>query len=368
MRGEFLGVWQETWREIWEPLVNDVDVPADLFCELYRDLDQARKEPSLDESIAAVMNDPLQRREVFDRALFAAEIDIESDRRETVFQSVDIDVLTNASDRRRALEAALVEIIGDADLSGNVLTQALTRLANDPVKRKEAHERALESIINDTLRSQEAFEAMSAEDFGSEQSVVEFLEAAHGILEDLGNDQLANRYYNLLSDFLEKFSLRYDLRRPCALCPTLPGVFSSLMRDLRRMASEDAHLNGLMREFEDSVRDLRADRTDRRIKTCIQKQINLLEALGGRCEGVTHNTLGDICKQIGNWPHTTVSASLGKLYGFASSYPGIRHGGNPKGVLRDIDMRDMIAMSVLLAGFTPYFVDQYNAGDVYGVN
>jgi hypothetical protein len=42
-----------------------------------------------------------------------------------------------------------------------------------------------------------------------------------------------------------------------------------------------------------------------------------------------------------------------KEVGFASNYPGIRHGGNAGGKLRDVDMRDLV-MSILLAGFTPY--------------
>ena len=43
-----------------------------------------------------------------------------------------------------------------------------------------------------------------------------------------GDQALSNRYFNLLSGFIDKFSLRYDLRRPCMLCPTLPGLFASL--------------------------------------------------------------------------------------------------------------------------------------------
>jgi len=31
-------VWSGTWREIWVPLVDDEDVPEDIFCELYRAL------------------------------------------------------------------------------------------------------------------------------------------------------------------------------------------------------------------------------------------------------------------------------------------------------------------------------------------
>ena len=44
MHGEFIGVWPETWREIWLPLIeqplpdDDEGLPEDIFCELYRAL------------------------------------------------------------------------------------------------------------------------------------------------------------------------------------------------------------------------------------------------------------------------------------------------------------------------------------------
>ena len=47
MRGEFIGVWSETWREIWLPLIesplveDDEGLPEDIFCELYRALEPA---------------------------------------------------------------------------------------------------------------------------------------------------------------------------------------------------------------------------------------------------------------------------------------------------------------------------------------
>jgi hypothetical protein len=34
MRGEFIGVWSEPWREIRLPLIDHEDVPEDIFCEL----------------------------------------------------------------------------------------------------------------------------------------------------------------------------------------------------------------------------------------------------------------------------------------------------------------------------------------------
>jgi hypothetical protein len=273
MRGELIGVWAETWREIWTPLCNQENVPEDVFCELYRELAPALKAPPTVESLADIIDNPMQ--------------------------------------------------------------------------------------------SRDAFEKTTAEGLAGERTLVEFFEAAHGALEDLGGDELSNRYFNLLASFIDKFSLRYDLRRPCTLCPTLPGVFASLVRDLRSLAGQDAHLDMLMKDFEDAVRDLRYGCTDSRIKTCISKQFMLLEAIGAVAPGVTKGTLGGMCDEVGSWPHAAIKEALKKLYGFASDYPGIRHGKNANGAIRAIEMRDMVAMSILLAGFTPYLSDQLDADVMY---
>jgi hypothetical protein len=273
MRGEFIGVWADTWQHIWMPLIDHEDVPEDIFCELYRELAPALQ----------------------------------------VTPSVE----------------------------------------------------ALADIIDNPAQSREAFERTRASDLAGERAVATFLEAAHPALDELAGDQLSNRYFNLLTGFIEKFSLRYDLRRPCIICPTLPGVFASLVRDLHALSSQDAHLDSLMKDFEDAIRDLRTDCSDGRIKTCIQKQVNLLEAIGRRCPGVTATTLGAISNEVATWPHEKVRDAIKALYGFASDYPGIRHGGTPGSVLRAIEMRDMVAMSILLAGFTPYLSDQLNADAVY---
>lgn len=224
----------------------------------------------------------------------------------------------------------------------------------------------LADIIDNPRQSREAFEKSGGMAFGEEKKLVVFFESAHQALEDLGGDELSNRYFNLLARFLEKFSLRYDLRRPCALCPTLPGVFASLMRNLRVIANQDSQMASLMNEFEDAIRDLRHGQTDGRIKTCMNKQFMLLEALGASSPEVTANTLGNMCDELNGWPHATVKESLKKLYGFASNYPGIRHGGNSAGKLRDVDMRDLVAMSIMLAGFTPYLSNELNIDMMYG--
>lgn len=222
-------------------------------------------------------------------------------------------------------------------------------------------------IIDDPEQCRVAFENISGSEIASEALLVSCLEEAHATLEDMGGDDLSNSYFNLLEGFIKKFSLRYDLRRPCTLCPTVSGMFTSLVRNLRVLTSQDAHLANLMRDFEEAVRDLRHGCTEGRIKTCLGKQFMLVEALGAATPEVTNNSLGGICDQLTSWPHATVKDSLKKLYGFSSDYPGIRHGGSAQGVLRNVDMRDMLAMSILLTGFTPYLTDLISPDNVYGV-
>ncbi len=276
MRGEFIGVWSETGRELWDKLASQEKAPDDLYCELYRELSSAlKKKPTVEE---------------------------------------------------------------------------------------------LAEIIDNSIQAREAFLNTKAEDFDGERALMRFFEKTHEALDDLVGDALANPYFNLLATFIEKFSLRYDLRRPCLLCPTLPGVFNSLVRDLKAATNKDAHLNGLMKDYEEAVRDLRTDCSDSRIRTCMVKQINLLEAMGSSTSGVTAKTVGQICNQVGTWPHESIKQAMKSLYEFTCDYPGIRHAGTPANALRDIEMRDMVAMSILLTGFMPYLSDKINSETVYWRN
>jgi hypothetical protein len=224
MRGEFIGVWSETWREIWLPLIDDEGVPEDIFCELYRELAGNPKKPG-------------------------------------------------------ALR----------------VTPSLEVLAD---------------IIDNPTQGRAAFEGTAAEELASETALVRFLEAAHPALDDLGGDALSNRYFNLLAGFVETFSLRYDLRRPCTLCPTLPGLLTNLVQHMRSASQADAHLAKLNHDFEEALRDLRHGRTESRIKSCLTKQYILIEGIANTRSGTSGETLGQRCGQA-SWPHPTLRPLLG---------------------------------------------------------
>lgn len=276
MRGEFIGIWPELNREVWEPLAQVDGAPDDLFCELYRTV-----------SIAFAL--PLSAEE----------------------------------------------------------------LAN---------------IVDNTSEARDAFYALAASSFSNERALALALEQVLETLDDLCGTVLSDPYFLLLERVIQKFSLRYELRRPCVLCPTLPGIFSNLLRDLRAHANTDAHLSSLMNDFDSSVRDLRANNSANQMKTCIQKQVNLLEALGGQLPAVTGNTLSAICNQANTWPHAQVKVAIKEIYGFACDYPGIRHGGTAANKLRELELKDVIAISILLAGFVPYLTDGLNFETLYGAS
>jgi hypothetical protein len=279
MRGEFIAVWSETWREIWLPLIDqplgdDEGVPDDIFCELYRALAPALSPPPSVEDLADIIDNPMQ--------------------------------------------------------------------------------------------SREAFEMTSAIDLAGERALVGFFESAHDALEELCGDALTNRYFNLLSGFIDKFSLRYDLRRPCILCPTLPGVFAGLVRELDALSTTDQNIGKRLRDFKESVQDLRLGPTEGRVSNCVMKQVMFLEAVAAASGQGSGSDLAALCNRMEHWPHPAVKKSLLSLYGFASDFPGVRHGTPSTGMKRDIDMRDMVAMSILLTGFTPYLESRLSAEAIFG--
>lgn len=223
----------------------------------------------------------------------------------------------------------------------------------------------LADITDNPAQAKSAFRKVKPAELGGEMSAIKYLESVNDVLTDLGGHALSNEYFTLLDAFLIHFSLRYELRRPCLLCPTLAGVFARHFSNLKLVANGDPHLSALLGEFETSIRDLRSDRSETRLKTCIQKQVNLLEALGRNCPSVTGTEIGTICDQVGSWPHNALKASLKNVYGFASDYPGIRHGGTPASAIRALEVRDLVAVAIALTGFATYVTSSYDGELVY---
>lgn len=277
----------------------------------------------------------------------------------------------------------------DYDDDGSIYLEGDLLLYENHKLALKVHKERLEAYNDASTRSDLAWQYIVTffeDPATTERQVVKALEDAFEAIEDYGGGNLANAYYLIVEGFLEKFSLRYDLRRPFSLHPTLPGMFARLIRDLKQVTAQDAALSALMRDFEDNIRDLKTERSPRRIKQCLAAQFNLLEALltlspavaahneavavhnasaSGQKQRRPVNTFGAMCDKAGVWPHNDVLKSAKSLYGFGSDYPGIRHGGTPANAKREIDMRDLVSMTIVLAGFTPYFSDALRAENIY---
>lgn len=201
-------------------------------------------------------------------------------------------------------------------------------------------------------------------DFESELKLVRFYEGAFETLSEY-DEYLSKRYVKLLKNFVSKYNLRYEVDAGGHLTPTIPGLFASLFEEISGVGDADDDVAQLLRELRHAYGDLRTDKSEPRIKAYVHRLINLVEAIATKHPQATRNTLGAVCPEICSWPHAAIQRSLSSLYGFASDYPGIRHAGNSVSQLRDLDMRDVVALTVLCAGFTPYLIDQIDCEQVY---
>ncbi|MCG7495199.1 hypothetical protein [Thalassobius sp. Cn5-15] len=328
MRGEFCGVRAEILDEIFLPLQDLEDVDDSLFLDVLRDTVSAPKAP-------------------------VAPVPLSLNEEGQIYLPGDIEAF-DAYKQALARYQEQKEAFNDASSQEDLAWEYLRSFYLDPET--------------------------------SEAQLVKALEGAFEVVDDFGGGELSNAFFGNVEAFMEKYSLRYDLRRPFSLHPTLPGIFSRLVSNLRDATASDPDLAELMHEFEESVRDLKSERTPRKIKQCISAQFNILEALlqkypdvaehnrkvdahnatASRSKQRKHiNTFGAMCAKADVCPHDEVLNSAKSIYKFASDYPGLRHGGTPASRKREIDMRDMVAMTVVLAGFTPYLTDLLNADAIF---
>lgn len=298
MNGDFRHVWKRLWSEIWLPLAEGRRHPEMLFADLYRGLQRPPSPPA------------------------------EPERPEE----------------------------GAFDLQGNLVDPAA-------IAELENYQRAVESyqlarsnyeLASTGKGSKDALRDLIRGKADIELEALACLSKTYATLSDLEDPELLDRFRELVAEAIDTYNLGYTLVEPFILAPTVPGVISRLFQEMKRLAHLDGHLSQLYDEYEESCIDLCTDPTSGRIKSCIQKQFILVEGVAKQTFNVNGATLGAICDQINLWPHVTLREVGKKLYGFRSDYPGLGHAGNPQAALREIDLKDFVALSCLLAGLYPY--------------
>lgn len=261
------------------------------------------------------------------------------------------------------LVTELIVPIGLDERSNADLYPGLYRVAAKQIFPPVSPGRILE-VVEDSGASFVALQDLTADSFRSEAAIIDFIEDAYEETLEIGGAELADNFFELILHFIWKHGLRYEIRRPMQISVSARGMFSSVIDEMRRMASLDTHQSEMLSALEDSIHELSLGETPVRQKRCLQAFFNYFEALTSSHPDVKPGVLSSQVKQIKSWPHAAIAASLLSLYGFASDYPGVRHGGNPASSLRELETKDIGALMVVLTGFIPFVGSEFD-GNVF---
>lgn len=246
----------------------------------------------------------------------------------------------------------------------NDLFAALYQEAVKALKKEIKEKIGFKGIAVDNDSASNLFQGIEHTDFESELSLVQFFEDAYETLSDY-DELLPQRFLLLLKGFTSKYNLRYEIDGEGHITPTIPGLFTSLFDEMLSIGESDDDVRNLLLELSHAYRDLKADKSESRIKAYIHRLTNLIESIASKHPETTMSTLGKASKELKTWPHAAIQLSLSNLYGFTSDFPGIRHAGNSSARLRNLDMRDMIALTIIFAGYMPYLSDRIDCENLY---
>ena len=250
-------------------------------------------------------------------------------------------MIGNLRERWEYTWADIWEPLGNLPRAPFDLYIQLYRTSVDYFRRKPPYQ-DLEVIVNNPVVALDSFRALHGKQFKDEMSIVQFLERAHEVINEIGSRILLRRYGQYVKSFLEKYNLRYEIVDPFALRVRLPALYGDIYEQLRQVNTTNPHLLHLMTDFEISFSDFVRTRTQRDLRTSLARASNYAEGIASVTLNLPGGTLGSMCDQLAVWPHNAVRDAVKKLYQFCSDYPAIRHAGNPNNCLRDLEVKDTI--------------------------
>lgn len=239
----------------------------------------------------------------------------------------------------------------------------LYRTATDSFQNPPDYKQ-FELAMNDPVQARLAFELIRTSDFGDELSVVGFFESAFFAIQNFEIPRFEKLYRYLVRGFIKKYNLRYRIDDPFRMRLVLPGVFATFYEDLIRVNGTDANLMTVMRDFELSFGAYARTKQNHELNACISNAFIYAEGLAGRTSGET-GTLSKLCDHLKCWPHAAIRESLKVLYGFRNDYPGLGHGSNFKGKLRNLEPRDAVVVCLLVLSFTGYLTNDVRIEDCF---
>jgi len=202
-----------------------------------------------------------------------------------------------------------------------------------------------------------AFKNLRSGDFKSSRALARFFEAGAAVVDDFDDLRLSARYIALLRRFISRYNLPYSMREtPLVLRLRLSCTAERIYAALERAAESDDHLAEALDAFGRAWGEFSDADPPNDLKATIEKASKLAEAFAAKQVGAP-GTLGDLTDRLKHaraFPHATLGEAVKRLYGFCSNYPHIRHAGNPAGVLRALESRDVVFVSLVLVAFAAY--------------
>lgn len=231
----------------------------------------------------------------------------------------------------------------------------------------ERHETDLSAYIDAASGNSPApWLKMSMSNFSSEKECVKFISSAAIFLLEEYPDVAAPSFLGHVRSFIARFGLGYSLTASGSIILNQLGIFANILRSNYEMAAADAYLVDRMNDLEEALNDLARTnpQSPGRMKTLLSKAMALLEAYGVRNPDLKGQTISGMVKNL-DLPHPTLSKLIETLYGFRGDFPGIAHGGNPDGMSRELEIKDMLVLTVLITALTPYFLQNFDSQKCY---
>lgn len=250
-------------------------------------------------------------------------------------------------------ETVWSELEEHEDSWNGLFTDLFVELEDAPNSLKERGR--FDEIATTPMEARKVFQGQIPH-HSDDRRIAKFLENAYEVLETEGSTSLAIRYAQLLEVFLVRYNLRYKLSQPFRLVPHLPGIFAGLVEEMTTRFKDDQHICELVDDYVHSLETLSSSKVSTDIKTCIHKACSKMEGILNAHPLARENTFAKNCKKVNTCPHEAISQFQERLYGFCSDYPGLRHPGNVKGKLRNLELRDAVILSIVMFCMSGYFV------------
>ncbi len=218
------------------------------------------------------------------------------------------------------------------------------------------------NILNDTAVAKEFLKGLASTDFGSESSLIGFLEKTYVELNKVSAD-FAAFYKAKVSLFIIDYNIQYRLKDPFTLVVRQTHLMSTLYEELLAINGTNQGLASNLDDFEHCMHQYYLHNRNVDLRSALIHLTNYQESLSKATLGTPNSTdtLGTLIRGLKTWPHPTLRVALGAVYGFCSNYPNTRHGGNPASSSRSLNSIDAVSLCTIMLAFCGYLTDSIDA-------